>query len=125
MKPIASLLALAAGGGRRATGDIRFRWWQRFGSRRVEAPLRQLLTANPLSLQERAVDLRPTRVPSLKPARVANRWNIEHGGRGLARSEGFEPPTPRFEVLSPSPRWLLFVKDYRVRTSRRIKDCRA
>src|SRR5215831_11090795 len=98
MKPIASLLALAAGGGRRATADIRFRWWQRFGSRRVEAPLRQLLTANPLSLQERAVDLRPTRVPSLKPARVANRWNIEHGGRGLARSEGFEPPTPRFEV---------------------------
>src|SRR5262245_52470533 len=98
MKPIASLLALAAAedGERRLT--FASDGVSVLGSRRVEAPLRQLLTANPLSLQERAVDLRPTRVPSLKPARVANRWNIEHGGRGLARSEGFEPPTPRFEV---------------------------
>jgi hypothetical protein len=35
----------------------------------------------------------------------------------VARSEGFEPPTPRFEVLGPYPRWLLFIKDYRVRTA--------
>src|SRR5262245_16753460 len=65
MKPIASLLALAAGGGRRATADIRFRWWQRFGSRRVEAPLRQLFAANPPSLHERAGDLRAPHLPSL------------------------------------------------------------
>ena len=76
---------VATGGGCRATADVRFRC--------------QLLTANPLSLQERAVDLCRTRPPSRKPARVANRRNIEHGGARTGALGGIRTPDPQIRSL--------------------------